>query len=78
MAIIYTRGQKTQYTGFDKVQHAFGSAIEAIKSAPRRVLDGIEARSKAEDEKKRMKNRQLIERTFGSVENYNKFNNGAK
>jgi hypothetical protein len=79
MAIIYTQGKKElKYTGFDKVQHAFGTALEKIKSAPRRVIEHLENKDKEIQEYKRKKNRQMIERTFGSVENYEKFNNGAK
>lgn len=78
MAIIYKQGKKTEYTGMDKVTHAFGSALETIKSAPKRALDRMESKSKEMQEMKRNKNRKMIERTFGSVENYDKFNSGAK
>lgn len=72
MAIIYKKGQPLEYTGFDKVQYTLGNAIEKIKSAPRRILDGIEARDKKRQDWKRKRNTQMIENVFGSVENYNK------
>lgn len=72
MAIIYTKGKPTEYTGFDKVQNKLGNAIEKIKSAPRRILDGIEGRDKKAQDYKRKRNTQMIEGVFGSVENYNK------
>lgn len=79
MAIIYKKGQKDlEYTGVDKAMHMFGSAIEKIKSAPRRALDSYEGKMKQMDEEKRRKNTQMIERNFGSVENYNKFKSQSK
>ena len=72
MAIIYTKGKPTQYTGFDKVQYTFGNVIEKIKSAPSRILDGIEARDKKRQDFKRKRNTDMIEKAFGSVENYTK------
>jgi hypothetical protein len=78
MAIIYKKGEPLQFTGFDKVQHTFGTALEKIKSAPSRALDKIEGKFKAMDEAKRKRNRQMIERAFGSVENYEKVRKGAE
>lgn len=72
MAIIYTKGKPMQYTGFDKVQYTLGNAIEKIKSAPSRLLDGVEARDKKVQDYKRKRNTKMIEGVFGSVENYNK------
>ncbi len=77
MAIIYEKGKGTTYTGFDKVQYTFGNMIEKIKSAPSRILDGIEARDKKRQDFKRKRNTKMIENTFGSVENYNNFANGT-
>lgn len=77
MAIIYKKGQQTQYTGFDKVQYTLGNAIEKIKSAPSRILDGIEARDKKRQDFKRKKNTKMIENVFGTVDNYNNFANGT-
>lgn len=78
MAINYERGKPTTYTGFDKVQHAFGTALEEIKSAPSRVMNNIEGKFKKVDEAKRKRNTQMIERAFGSVENYERIRKGAE
>lgn len=78
MAIIYEKGKPLKFTGFDKVQHTFGTALEKIKSAPSRALDHIEGKFKKMDEYKRNRNRQMIERVFGSVENYEKIQKGAR
>lgn len=77
MALIWEAGKGTTYTGFDKVQHTFGNIIEKIKSAPRRILDDLEARDKKIQDYKRKRNTKMIENTFGSVENYNNFVNGT-
>ena len=79
MAIIYKKGSKDlEYTGIDKAFKGFGDALETIKSAPKRALDNFEGKLKQMDEAKRKRNTQMIERTFGSVENYNKFNRQSK
>lgn len=78
MAIIYEQGKPLRFTGFDKVQQTFGTALEKIKSAPRRALDHIEGKLKKVDEYKRNRNRQMIERVFGSVENYERIRDGAR
>jgi len=79
MAIIYKKGEKDlKYTGMDRVWKGFGDALETIKSAPRRALDSYEGKVKKMDEEKRKRNTQMIERNFGSVENYNKFNRQSK
>lgn len=79
MAIIYTKGKKElEFTGMDKVTHTFGTALEKIKSAPRRALDHIEGKFKKMDEYKRKRNTQMIERAFGSVENYERIRKGAE
>lgn len=78
MAIIYKKGEPLQFTGFDKVQHTFGKTLEKIKSAPRRALDHIEGKFKKMDEYKRKRNTQMIERAFGSVENYERIRKGAE
>ena len=78
MAIIYKQGKKDEYTGIDKVTHAFGTALEKIKSAPSRAIDHIEGKFKKMDEFKKKRNRQMIERAFGSVENYEKMRKGGE
>lgn len=79
MAIIYKKGQKElEYTGADKVMKKFGDTLEKIKSAPRRALDSFEGKLKKGDEYRRRRNTQMIERNFGSVENYEKFNKQSK
>lgn len=78
MAMQYKKGEPMKYTGFDKVQHNFGTALEKIKSAPSRALDHIEGKFKKMDEYKRKRNRQMIERAFGSVENYERIRKGAE
>lgn len=69
---------ETTYSGFDKVAHKFGSALEKIKSAPKRAIDSYEGKLKKMDAEKRKRNTKMIERAFGSVENYEKFNRQSK
>lgn len=79
MAIIFTKGKKDlEYTGADKAWKGFGDTLEKIKSAPKRALDNFEGKLKKMDEEKRKRNIQMIERNFGSVENYNKFKDQSK
>lgn len=61
-----------------KVKDTFGNVLEKIKSAPSRILDGIEARDKAEQDYKRERNTRMIENVFGSVEKYNDFSRKQK
>lgn len=61
-----------------KVKNTFGNIVENIKSAPSRILDGIEARDKAEQDYKRQRNTRMIENVFGSVEKYNEFSRKQK
>ena len=75
MAITYTRQPSgkvsvTKRTGFDAVSHGVKKVASAVKKAVTKPLDSYEAKGKAMQEAKRQRNIEMIERGFGSVENY--------
>jgi len=79
MAIKYTRGKKElEYSGIDKVTHAFGSTLEKIKSgamkaakAPVRAYKKSNARYQKAQAAKELDD---VARGFGTVEKYIELN----
>ena len=75
MAIIYKKGQKDlEYTGADKVMKKFGDGLEKIKSTAKRVVTRIPRALEAKRKGDAQKEIDNINRAFGSLENYEKFN----
>ena len=75
MAIIYKKGQKElEYTGVDKVMKKFGDGLEKIKSTAKRVVTRIPRAMEAKRKGDAQKEIDNINRAFGSLENYEKFN----
>lgn len=75
MAIIYKKGQKDlEYTGTDKVMKKFGDGLEKIKSGAKRVATRIPRAMEAKRKGDAQKEIDNINRAFGSLENYEKFN----
>ena len=75
MAITYEKGKGiTKRTGFDKVQHKFGSALEKIKSTTKKIAS--RPKRAAKDKGQGDANREIkdIERAFGSLDRYVEFN----
>lgn len=81
MAIVYQRGKPLSYTGVDRVVNVAGKAasvggrvLRTVASLPMRYVDAaieVDKRVRAADAEK---TRKLIERNFGSVENYERIN----
>lgn len=72
MAIIYKRGEKTQYTGFDKVMKVAGDTAEKVKSVAKRAVTAIPRAMERKAKADAQKELDDISRGFGSVENYEK------
>lgn len=68
----------TKRTGFDKLSFQFGNAVEKIKSGATKTVKKAVKKSKARSanirREKARKEIRDIERGFGTVENYVKFN----
>ena len=86
----YKTPKNTKVTGFfapikNMVKRAGKQVVETasdamklpsrIKAGAGKVLDAYEAKLKTVDEEKRKKNTKMIEKNFGSVENYQKIMN---
>jgi hypothetical protein len=70
MAITFMKGKKPEYSGIDKVAHAFGSGLEKIKSGAKRVASRPKRAAAAKRKGDARKEIESIERSFGTMDNY--------
>lgn len=79
MAITYKKGKKDlQYSGIDKVAHAFGSGLEKIKSGVKKAVTRPARAAASKRKGDARKEIESIERGFGTVDNYVKQNPSFK